>query len=120
MSESEAKTSTGMSQNVAGLLCYLAGWVTGVIFLILEKDNRFVRFHAVQSIGVSVALMVAAIILMLIPVIGWLILWVLYIGTFILWIVLMAKAYRGELYKLPIVGNFAETQAKPKITAKQE
>ncbi len=120
MSESEAKTSTGMSPNVAGLLCYLAGWITGIIFLVLEKDNRFVRFHAMQSIAASVALMVAMFVLMFRPIIGWIIMWVLDIAAFILWIVLMAKAYRGETYKLPIVGNFAEKQVKPLPAAKQE
>ncbi len=120
MSESQAKTSTGMSQNVAGLLCYLAGWITGIIFLILEKDNRFVRFHAVQSIAASVTLTVAFIILMFIPLIGWILLWILDIAAFIMWIVLMLKAYRGEQYKLPVFGNFAESQVKPQTAAKPE
>ena len=44
------KTSTGLTENVAGLLCYILGWITGIIFLILEPDNKFVRFHAIQSI----------------------------------------------------------------------
>ena len=71
MSESKGKTSTGMEQNLAGLLCYVLGWITGIIFLLLEKDNRFVRFHAIQSIVVFGAFMVIEIILGFIPVIGW-------------------------------------------------
>jgi uncharacterized membrane protein len=50
MSETKGKTSTGMEQNLEGLLCYVLGWLTGIIFLLLEKDNKFVRFHAIQSI----------------------------------------------------------------------
>jgi len=46
------KTSTGLQENIAGLLCYVLGWVTGIIFLFIEKENKFVRFHAVQSIVV--------------------------------------------------------------------
>jgi len=45
-------TGTGLQQNVAGLLCYVLGWITGIIFLVIEKDNKFIRFHAVQSIVV--------------------------------------------------------------------
>ena len=68
MSESKGKTSTGMEQNLAGLLCYVLGWITGIIFLLLEKDNRFVRFHAIQSIVVFGAFTVLEIILSFIPV----------------------------------------------------
>ena len=115
MSETEAKTSTGMKPNVAGLLCYLGAWVTGIIFLILEKDNRFVRFHAIQSIAVFGAITVVDIVLAFIPFVGWIIAWLVNIATFILWVVLMAKAYSGEQYKLPIAGNFAEKQLTPKV-----
>ena len=44
------KTSTGLDENVAGLLCYILGWITGIVFLVIEPDNKFVRFHALQSI----------------------------------------------------------------------
>lgn len=110
MSESKDKTSTGLEQNVAGLLCYVLGWVTGIIFLILEKENQFVRFHAVQSIVVFGALTVVSIILSFIPVIGWILGYLIGILGFILWIVLMFKAYKGEKYKLLWAGDFAEKQ----------
>ena len=109
------KTSTGINQNVEGLLCYLLGWITGVIFLILEKENKFVRFHAIQSIVVFGALTVVDLILAFIPIIGWIIAWILGVVAFILWIVLMYKAYRGERFKLPIAGDIAEKQAKPAV-----
>ncbi|MFC1916929.1 DUF4870 domain-containing protein [Chloroflexota bacterium] len=112
MSESKDKTSMGLEPNLAGLLCYVVGWVTGLIFFILEKDNQFVRFHAMQSIVVFGVLTVISIILSFIPVIGWILGWLLGVLGFILWIILMLKAYKGERYKLPWAGNFAEKQLK--------
>lgn len=102
------KTSTGLEENVAGLLCYVLGWVSGIIFLLLEKENKFVRFHAIQSIVVFGALSVIMIILSWIPFIRYFINWLLALLGFILWIVLMVKAYQGNKYKLPWAGDFAE------------
>jgi uncharacterized membrane protein len=70
-----------------------------------------VRFHAVQSIALTVILMVVYFILSLIPVIGWIISALLGIATFVLWIILMVKAYQGQMYKLPMLGDFAAQQA---------
>ena len=105
-----AKTSTGLEENVAGLLCYVLGWITGLIFIIIEKDNKFVRFHAMQSIIVFGILTVARIILGWIPFIGWIFGIIIGILAFVLWIILMIKAFKGEKYKLPWAGNFAEKQ----------
>ena len=102
------KTSMGMEQNVAGLLCYVVGWVTGLIFFLMEKDNKFVRFHAMQSIVVFGVLTVASIILGVIPIIGWIVGWLLGIVALVLWILLMVKAYQNQWYKLPWAGDFAE------------
>jgi uncharacterized membrane protein len=112
MSETKGKTSTGMEQNTAGLLCYVLGWVTGIIFLLLEKDNRFVRFHAIQSIIVFGFLNVLGIVLGLIPVIRWFT-WIIGVIAFILWVVLMVKAYQGKMYKLPVAGDIAERNSNP-------
>ena len=112
MGEQTGKTSMGLQPNLAGLLCYVVGWITGIIFLILEKENKFVRFHAVQSIAVFGSITVVEIIFSLIPIIGWIINWIISILAFILWVVLMVKAYQGQMYKLPIAGAFAEKQVK--------
>jgi len=104
------KTSSGMQQNVGGLLSYLLWWVTGIIFFIIEKENKFVRFHAFQSILAFGAITIIQIILSFIPIIGWILGIIVWIGSVILWIVCMMKAYQGKLYKLPIVGNIAEKQ----------
>ena len=104
------KTSMGLDENIAGLLCYVVGWITGIIFLVLEKENQFVRFHALQSILTFLPLSVIALLLGWIPFVGWVLAGLVWILTFILWIVLMFKAYRGEKYKLPIAGDIAEKQ----------
>ena len=108
----QKKGSSGLDQNVAAMLCYLAGWVTGVIFLLIEKDNKFVKFHAIQSIltfGV-LSVLIWLIVPVLLPVIGFGILtlsWILWILWLVLWILLMVKAYQGQEFKLPIIGDMA-------------
>jgi len=103
------KCSSGMQPNLAALLSYLLGFITGILFyFFLEKENKFVRFHAMQSIIVSAAFFVAQIILGMIPVLGWVLSFLIGIGGFILWIILMIKAYQGEYFKLPYAGDIAE------------
>ncbi len=104
------KCSNGMQANLAALLSYLLGFITGIIFYVIEKDNKFVRFHAMQSIITFGALFVLNTILAFIPVIGWVLMPIVGIITLILWIILMVKAYQGENFKLPIVGDMAEKQ----------
>ncbi len=103
-----AGTSTGLSPNVAGLLCYVAGWITGIIFLVLEQRNKFVRFHAAQSIVTFGTITVAGIALGLIPVVGVAFSSIIGIIGFIVWIIMMVKASNGEWYKLPWAGDVAE------------
>ena len=103
----EIKTSTGLNQNVAGLLCYLAGWITGLIFFLIEKENRFVRFHAMQSIITFGSLTVLSMIFGFMPLL-WILMPILGILQLILWVVLMVKAYQGQMFKLPVVGEMAE------------
>jgi uncharacterized membrane protein len=104
-------SSTGLDPNLAGLLCYLLGLITGIVFLIIEKENRFVRFHAFQSLAVFGALFVLSLIAGFIPVIGRLISILLAPVGLILWILLMVKAYQGERYKIPLAGDWAEEQS---------
>lgn len=99
------ETSTGLEPNVAGLLCYALGWVTGIVFLLLEKEDRFVRFHALQSIAVFLPLTVLMAIL---GAVFWPLQVIVSLATFALWIVLMIKALQGERFKLPWAGDFAE------------
>jgi uncharacterized membrane protein len=103
-----AGTSTGLSPNVAGLLCYVAGWITGIIFFVLEQRNKFVRFHAAQSIVAFGTITVAGLILGLIPVVGVVFSSIIGVIGFIVWIVMIVKASNGEWYKLPWAGDVAE------------
>jgi uncharacterized membrane protein len=105
-----AKTSLNVDENVAGALCYVLGWVTGIVFLVLEKESKFVRFHAIQAIATFLPLMIIAWVFLLIPFIGTLLSVLAWILSLILWLILMVKAYQGEKYKLPIVGDLAEKQ----------
>jgi uncharacterized membrane protein len=105
------KTSTGLQENIAGLLCYVLGWLTGIVFLILEKDNKFVKFHAMQSILTFGVITVIQIILGFIPIVGWILGLLVWLATLVLWIVLMLKAYQGQTWKLPIAGEIAAKHA---------
>ena len=93
---------------MAGLLCYLGVWVTGIIFLFIEQKNKFVRFHAIQSIIVFVILGIASAFLSQIPLVGWFFGAIIGVLSFVLWIVLMVKAYQGQLYKIVLAGDLAE------------
>ncbi|HET7628040.1 MAG TPA: DUF4870 domain-containing protein [Bacillales bacterium] len=101
-------SSTGLEENVAGLLCYLAGFITGLIFLSMEKKSSFVRFHAMQSTVFLGGVTVVDIILTFIPFLGIFLTFFVNTITFIFWIILMVKAYNNQRYKLPIVGNISE------------
>jgi len=102
------ETSLGMQPNLAGLLCYFFGFITGLVFYFVEKKNKFVRFHAMQSIVVFGSFFVANLVLLVVPVLGVIIGGLLSLLSLVLWIVLMIKAYQGEMFKLPIAGDIAE------------
>ncbi len=98
--EEKEQSSTGLEENVAGFFCYLLGFVTGIIFLVVEKKSSFVKFHARQS-TITFLIILA---LSWIPVIGF-VFWILGV---ILWLLLMIKALQGKRYSLPIVGKLVE------------
>jgi uncharacterized membrane protein len=122
-----AKSSTGLDENIAALLSYVFGWVSGLIFFLMEKDSRLVRFHAMQSILLNAAALVVGIVLwiawailaiifsqvsdvlagLVSFVLGLLIL-VFYIGLLIAVVFCLIKAYQKQYFKLPVIGNFAE------------
>ena len=108
------KSSTGLAENVAGLLCYVLGWVSGLVFVLIEQESKFVRFHAMQSVatfgGITI-ISIALSILGRIPFIGVvfdIVNGIIGFLAFVLWIVLMIKAYQGVKFKLPWSGDFAE------------
>ncbi|WP_230200242.1 DUF4870 domain-containing protein [Bacillus niameyensis] len=102
------KTSTGLEENVASLIAYLAGFVSGIIFLILEKENKVVRFHALQSIALTVSYLILDFVFNYVPLIGWLFNLLLYPAGLVLWILCMVKAYQGQKFKIPVLGDLAD------------
>jgi len=103
------KTSTGLEANVAAALSYLVGFVTGILFLVLEKENRFVRFHAMQSTLLFAGIVLLDILLQIVPLLGALVVvFIIIPASAVLWLLLMFKAYQGEEFKLPLVGQFAD------------
>ena len=106
----ETESSTGLSANVAGLLCYVLGWVTGIVFIVLEKKSIFVKFHAWQSIMTFGVLFVVSLILSWIPIIGWILGTLIGVLSFVLWIILIIQAGTGKMWKVPLAGDWAEKQ----------
>lgn len=126
-SSNDARSSFGLSPNAAALIAYLFVPVTSIVFIVAEKQNRLVRFHAWQSLFYGISLSVFGFALGIVigiisfavssisTVAGFLVtfvsclLWIaLAIAIFISWIFCLIKAWRGEFYKLPVVGKFAE------------
>ncbi len=108
---------SGLAPNIASLLCYICVPIIAIIFLVIEKENRDVRFHAWQSIFLTIAFFAIYIvlwILLLIPVIkylGMILLAIVGLGGLALWILLLIKAYQGERWQIPVIGEYAEKQA---------
>ncbi|WP_086637851.1 DUF4870 domain-containing protein [Methanonatronarchaeum thermophilum] len=114
-------TVSGLSENVVGALCYLVWFFTGFLFYFIEGDNRFVRFHAVQSIFVFGLILVFTVFLNLLgvvsglPVVGWFLGFLVVLAqillglvSFVLWIYLMYSAYKGEWTWVPFVTVWVE------------
>ena len=121
------KSSTGLDENIAALLSYVFGWLSGLIFFLIEKDSRLVRFHAMQSLLFNVLFAVVAIALWIVLFIAFIIaaqvsgalttllslvsllIWgVLFIAILVGWVLCLVKAFQGQYFKLPVIGNLAE------------
>ena len=105
---SSADTTLKLDPNVAAALSYLGGMLSGIAFLILEKQNRYVRFHAMQSTITFILVLIADLLLMGLGVVGWVLTLPFIVGVVVLWVFLMFKAMNGVQYKLPYVGDWAE------------
>jgi uncharacterized membrane protein len=110
-------SAAGLTDNVAGALCYLLGFITGIIFLVIApyNQNKFIRFHAFQSIFLNVAWIALWLVLGMLAVmthgIGVLLYPLLTLAFFVLWLYMMFSAYNGKRVKLPVIGDLAEKQA---------
>ena len=123
VAQTSQSAQPGMAENVAGLLCYVLGWVTGIIFFLIDK-RPYVRFHAAQSIVVFGGLHVINIVVGIIFGAGFMMMggwggfglgWALYslisLVAFVLWILLMVKAYQGEKFQVPVAAGIAQSFA---------
>ena len=128
--QTTTKSSTGLDENVAALLSYVFGWLSGLIFFLIEKDSRLVRFHAMQSILFNVLMGILAFVIWIITFVfvmmgaamgdsaGALfglfsllatLFWVVFVVAILIgWILCLVKAFQGQYFKLPVIGNFAE------------
>ena len=104
-------SSTSLDPKLAAALAYLAGFITGIVMLVVEKKSRFVRFHAMQSTVFFVGVLIVSVVINSIPLLGtFLYAFLLFPAVVIIWLVLMFKAYNGEYFKLPMAGDFSEKQ----------
>ena len=113
------------NRNLVAALSYLLGFITGIVILLVEKEDRFIRFHAMQSIVVFGALFVADIVIGIIVgqiailgVLATVVNTLFTIAAIIIWVVSLIKAYQGEMYKWPIAGDFAEKNVAQKNVPK--
>lgn len=105
------ETATGLEPDVAGALCYALWWLTGIAFLVMEREDRFVRFHALQSVFAFGAISLGLIVLSALGTVTYafvVIRWLVLFAAVLLWLWMMIKAFIGERFKLPWVGDLAE------------
>ncbi len=116
-----ARSSSGMNENLAALLCYVLGIITGLFFFITEKKSELVRFHALQSSLFFMAWMVIQIIvagiLIMVPSLLRLFISLIHILGIIIWIIMMTQAYRGKYYLLPVIGKISLDNSRLKTGA---
>jgi uncharacterized membrane protein len=116
-------TTINMEPNVAGGLSYLT-WVAGLIFFLIEKQNRFVRFHAMQELLLTAAWIISWIVLAIVsgilavitPLLGLvfgLLIDLLFLGFFVLWLICIINAFQGKYFKVPFIGDYAERWSNP-------
>jgi len=119
-SDFNKKSSTGMDAKVAVLIAYLFGWISGLIIWLMEKDNKFVKWNALQSLILGIievaCILVISIILGLIPFIGWFLFsWIGYVAAAACWvlgIVAIVKGFQGNTYRIPIVAKLTDKYFK--------
>lgn len=111
MQSTDGPSSTGLHTNLAATLSYAFFFVTGILFLLVEKRSRFVRFHAWQSTLFFLALWVVWIVLRMLGLFGTMVItFILMPVSLAIWLVLLFKAFQGEKFKLPYFGDLAESK----------
>ena len=109
-----SKSRTGLDSNLAAALAYALGPIGGIVFLLIEKDDAFVRFHALQSIVTFTGIAILHLVLRNLPLLSWMAGFPFLMLTVVVWIALMYKALNKERYKVPVLGDFVERQLAPR------
>ncbi len=104
---SDNTTKLGIPVDIEAGLCYVLGWLSGIVFFLIERDNKYIQFHAAQSAVVFLGLLILQIVLGFIPIIG-IITILITPFTLVLWIFLMYKAFTGVKYRVPFVADFVD------------
>lgn len=102
----EDKTALGLPKNTTAAVAYVLGWVSGLVVFLVEKEDKFVRFHALQSV---VAFGLFTVISM-VPFVGWMLSPLVMLIALVTWVICLVKAYQGEKFMLPVIGDFVEKQ----------
>src|SRR3989338_5130299 len=100
------KAGLGLPRNTMAALAYVLGVISGLAVLMVEKDDDYVRYHALQSVALSVVWLGGWLVLMVITVVGWILLPFWGLLMFVLWFVAIVKAWQGERFRLPIIGEY--------------
>ena len=110
--ELEERSSTGLEPRLAAVLSYLFGFVSGIVFLVIERDSAYVRFHAMQSTVTFISLFVVGMIAQVVPFLGPAVSVLVNVASLGVWALLMVKAWQGERYMLPMIGEMAEERTR--------
>jgi uncharacterized membrane protein len=100
-------SSTGMPSNIAMFVSYLFTWVSGIIILLIEKNDGEVRFHAAQSVILFGACSILGVLLPVIPLLGPLTLRIVGLIALAIWLVQLVTSLMGRPFKLPVISRFA-------------
>jgi uncharacterized membrane protein len=102
------KSTFGLEKNIALALCYAGLWITGLIFFLSEKEDKEIRFSAMQSIIFFGVVTVLGVV----PLVGWILSPLLALIAFIVWILMVVKSYQGKVFELPVIGQYARKYSK--------
>lgn len=116
----------GLEPNVAGALSYLIGALTGILFLVIDGKRAFVRFHAMQAITITIAMVILSVVLgvvstvlAVVPILGWIVAILLSLGfsgaALVLWLYLMYRAWQGDEWEVPVAGAWARRLANQTV-----
>jgi uncharacterized membrane protein len=118
--DAKSKSSTGMEPKIAVLIAYIFSLLGGLIIYFIEKENKFVKWHAMQAIILGIiqvgSFIVISVLLGMIPFIGWFFFswlgWVISVVAWVFGIIALVQAFNGKTYRVPWVANMADKYAK--------